>query len=440
MPGEKQATLNRAIEACDPLESLRVPLGPCGGSVARPLVSVGQRVSAGDRIAEAAAGGVDIFAPLDGVVRAITSAAVADGRDLFTVPAIELADLSTPAGVPEAEETFAWQEAEAATLQSRLAQGQLSVHHLRNESLVRWISHLHTTGCRHLILNGMEHEPFVTASHRLLVEHGQEVVAGLALLARAAEIHNDNVLLAVDAERADAYGLLDSPLSDYAITRIALPRVYPIGADPILAKVLIRKEVPYGGSLHDIQAAVIDPATCFAAYRWVACSQRLLGRVVTVAGDAQLSPSNRFVPFGAAAAALANTPEATVLLGGPMTGLPSREDAVIGPTTDAVVSLTTRPHVASAQCIRCGWCRDHCPVGLHVSMLNDRYELAQLARAGRDGAMSCLACGVCSYVCPAQLPLTDRVSQLARQVADSKGLQAQCRPFALPQESQEEKA
>lgn len=73
-------------------------------------------------------------------------------------------------------------------------------------------------------------------------------------------------------------------------------------------------------------------------------------------------------------------------------------------------------------------------------MLNDRYELAQLARAGRDGAMSCLACGVCSYVCPAQLPLTARVSQLARQVADSKGLQAQCRPFALPQESQEEKA
>lgn len=49
-------------------------------------------------------------------------------------------------------------------------------------------------------------------------------------------------------------------------------------------------------------------------------------------------------------------------------------------------------------------------------MLNDMYELGDIEQADRLGALACVGCGVCSYVCPARLPLTDRVRRLGRTI------------------------
>jgi Na+-translocating ferredoxin:NAD+ oxidoreductase RnfC subunit len=49
-------------------------------------------------------------------------------------------------------------------------------------------------------------------------------------------------------------------------------------------------------------------------------------------------------------------------------------------------------------------------------MLNDMYELGDVAQAEHLGVTACVGCGVCSYVCPARLPLTDRVRRLAGTV------------------------
>jgi electron transport complex protein RnfC len=60
---------------------------------------------------------------------------------------------------------------------------------------------------------------------------------------------------------------------------------------------------------------------------------------------------------------------------------------------------------------------------LNVTDLNDAFELSLLERARRGGAAACVECGVCSYVCPARLPLTHRVKQLKRRLsraADSR--------------------
>ena len=48
LPDEKQATLDKPIQACRRPQRLRVSLAPCGGRPAEAVVRVGQRVRAGD--------------------------------------------------------------------------------------------------------------------------------------------------------------------------------------------------------------------------------------------------------------------------------------------------------------------------------------------------------------------------------------------------------
>ncbi len=67
---------------------------------------------------------------------------------------------------------------------------------------------------------------------------------------------------------------------------------------------------------------------------------------------------------------------------------------------------------------RCAWCTDHCPARLNVSALNDDYELKQIDHARRLGVLACVGCGVCTYVCPARLPLAHRAGDLCQAVRD----------------------
>jgi heterodisulfide reductase subunit C len=60
-------------------------------------------------------------------------------------------------------------------------------------------------------------------------------------------------------------------------------------------------------------------------------------------------------------------------------------------------------------------------VRLNVPVLNDDFELGRLDLAGRHHATGCVGCGICTYVCPARLPLTYRVGQLRRALLAGHG-------------------
>jgi len=416
LPDEKHATLDRPIHPWRRPQSLRVPLAPCGESPATPTVEVGTYVTAGERIAEAAdETGVDVFCPVSGLASAVTTATVA-GRDGFVQsPAIELTDITSVSSILPVAPVFDWRAASAHTLRLRIAEGGLTTCRRPPRPLLRWVEAARTKRCRTLIVNAMESQPYVTADHRLLVDHGTDVIRGLAILTRA--IDAAEAVLAADHRRTEEYRQLVGPARMYQINRIALGHKYPAGADAMLLKVLTRREVPPGGEAADIGAAVIDAATCFAVYRWVACGVLPTSRAVTVAGERIEHPGNFWVPFGTPCAALAESAAGPVLHGGPMVALRCDENAVVGPSTDAVLAIETPSAPLPSPCIRCGWCTDHCPARLNVAALNDHFELGLLESARRVGVTACVECGVCSYVCPARLPLSQRVKQLKRALA-----------------------
>jgi electron transport complex protein RnfC len=413
LPDEEDGTLDAAIRPCRRPRRLRVPLAPAGGAAAEPRVRVGDYVTPGEKLAAGGDDGVNVFAPLAGRVASLTTARVAAGEGFAEVPALELTELGEHARLHSLEQVFDWRRAEADALRRRLAGGGLVVHRRRPRPLTGWLEAARRHDCRTLICNAVEGQSHVTADHRLLVEHGAEVARGLAILARVLDA--DEVLLAVDRRRTDDYRELVGPARMYDITRVALPHKYPIGADNVLVKVLLRREVPPGGGAMSVGAAVIDAATCMAVYRWAACSSPPRGRVVTVSGQRAPAAGNYYVPFGTEWQELLGDVDPPVIHGGPMVGRQCEPGVVVGPATTALLALDgAANHGPPSACIRCGWCTDHCPARLNVAALNDDYELALVDRARRTGVAACVDCGVCTYVCPARLPLTQRVRQLKR--------------------------
>jgi len=416
LPDDKGPTLDAPIRQWEKIESLSLPLTDGPGPPAAPLVHKDQKVRQGQMLAAGHDDGPDIFAPADAVVRGFTTVEIAARDVMRKSPAVNL-EIGSEIKLPGSEPRGAnWRKLDELALWDHLTAGQLTIHRPGGLPLNTWILRARSKCCGLLVANGMEQQPLVTANHRLLVEFGAEVVEGLAILARAGSA--GPAALVVPRRRTDAYRRLVPAAREHNITRVALSHKYPTEADPILVKVLTRRRIAPGCTPMDARVAVVDPATCFAVYRWVVCGQRLAGRVVTVSGSKQCEPGNYFVPFGTVCRDLVGPDEPVVIHGGPMVGMRCGSTTVVTAGTDAVLSVTPSPHEAPNPCIRCGWCTDHCPARLNVAALNDDFELGQLAAARRSGASACVGCGICSYICPARLPLAQRVKELKQAVIE----------------------
>ncbi len=416
LPDEKADISGLSIEPSVLVAPLRVALAPCGGPAAKLLVEVGQSVSAGQMIGQRnSTDSVDVFAPVEGKVTALTSVLVA-GRDNFLEsPAVEIEPAGESFEIPSPKETFDWRMASGEELFSRLRAAGLTTYCRPIRPLQAWLERAMKKGCKTLIANAMEDQPMVCADHRLLVERGGQVMAGLAILARAMRV--DETHLAVDVRRTAEYRQIASAARKYNINSIALPNKYPTGSDRMLVKILTRRETPPGKSTMDVGAAVVTAATCLAVYLQVACDIPATGRIVTVAGQRAPEVKNRYVPFGTRCIELVQNAEQPIVHNGPMIGLRCPSDAVVTPATDAVLALETSIPPAASPCIRCSWCTDHCPARLNVAGLNDAYELGSLDRARRLMAPACVECGLCTYICPARLPLAQRTKQLKRALS-----------------------
>ena len=369
LPDDKQPAADIPIRRCGALHRLRVPLAPCGGPPAEPVVRPGQCVSAGDLLARADDDeAVDIHAPLSGQVGAVVTADTPEPGGFEPRPAIEMIHLDTPRAIGPVHPSFHWESADEQALRDRIGAGSLVTCHRHARPLTQWISAARQAPCRLLVCNVMEGQPYISAGHRMLVEHGDQIAAGLAMLERA--VGADEAAIVVDQRRTGDYVRVVGFASTHDIDLIALPHKYPIGADAILAYVLTRREVPLGGGTMDIGVAVTDAATCLAVYRWVAGGLRPTGRVVTVAGPRVERPGNVYVPFGATCAGLVEGAAGTVLHGGPMVGMRCTGDAVVTATTDAVLAVPVSAAPPPSPCIRCGWCTDHCPARIAARSLS----------------------------------------------------------------------
>jgi Na+-translocating ferredoxin:NAD+ oxidoreductase subunit C len=389
-----------------------LPLRQHAGKPAVALVTRGDRVERGDRIA--AADGymsVPMHASAAGVVTGIDWCPHPDGSMVEAVHiAVERhsAQLPRPRMVPEWE-TLEGDEVARAVQDAGVVGlgGAAFPAHVK-------MAPPKDTRVETLILNGAECEPYLTSDHRVMVEYPDRVHFGARIMMRALGV--TRAVIGVEANKPDAVAALRATIpADLDVTVESLTVKYPQGAEKMLIHAVTGREVPSGKLPVHVGAMVQNVGTVAAIAEVFETGLPLIERIVTVTGLGVNRPSNLIVPVGTRLRDVLdfcggiNERAAEIVFGGPMMGMVQADlDTPLTKGTTGIVVLTHEETAArhTLPCIKCGRCVDACPVFLMPQQLGALAQLGRYEEMQEWNLADCMLCGSCSYVCPSGIPLS----------------------------------
>ncbi|MCA6074037.1 electron transport complex subunit RsxC [Fulvivirga sedimenti] len=381
------------------------------GAPSQIIVREGQEVTRGELLARA--GGymsVPMHAPVSGTVRKIANVRTISGK---MVPGIYLEPFPSsgqevPEGTPVSLDASAEQ-----ILQGIQDAGIVGLGGAAFPTHVK-LKIPENKHCDHLIINGIECEPYLTTDHRVMLEQAGDIFTGIRYLLKATGA--DEVIIGIEANKQDAADHLTREIpSDLPVTVKVVPVKYPQGSEKMLITSLLGVEVPSGGLPIDVNCVVVNVATTAEIGRLLPHGRGIQERVVTITGPAVSRKGNYLIPIGTPLRFVleyvgADTQISEVYMGGPMMGVAvSNLDISIVKGTSGLVVFgekdVSRPREIYP-CIKCGACVDACPISLNPSRLGilAKFE-AYETMASEYNLMDCFECGSCSYVCPSNIPL-----------------------------------
>ena len=268
-----------------------------------------------------------------------------------------------------------------------------------------------------IIVNGAECEPYITADHRLMLEHGEKIIGGVRFIMKALQL--DHAFIGIEDNKMNAVNHLKELVGDAKdITVQALRTRYPQGAEKQLIQAITGREVPPGKLPADVGCCVFNAATTAAIYDAVALGQPVYQRVITITGSAVKNPVNLLAPVGTPFSHLIeeaggfNGTPARVISGGPMMGFAQYDMSVtMGKASNCVLCLSKEdmPAVsANPTCIRCARCVNVCPMHLTPLFMNMFAKARRWSEVEEYRIMDCMECGSCQYICPARIPLVQQ--------------------------------
>lgn len=266
-----------------------------------------------------------------------------------------------------------------------------------------------------LIINAVECEPYLTNDHALMLQHPDEIIAGVQMLMKAAGVNR--AIIGIEANKGNAIELLTSKAaSDSRIEVMGLKVKYPQGGEKQLIDATIGKEVPSGALPIATGAIVQNVATAYAVYEAVKFGKPLIDRVVTITGPSVAKPGNYLAAIGTNLKELIDVaggvPADTgkIILGGPMMGKSVVQiDAPTVKGTSGILMLSEKEAVRRKvePCIRCASCVSACPMGLEPYLISTLSRLGRWEEVEEAKVMNCIECGCCSFICPSTRPILD---------------------------------
>ena len=434
-PEENKITAEMATQVAALPQVAVFPLTQQIGAPAKPVVQKGDQVKVGTMIAEA--GGfvsAPIYSSVSGTIAKIDTAIDATG---YRKPAIYVK--------VEGDE---WEE----TIDRSETLERLEDHpELTPEGIVDAIRTAGVTGmggagfptfikltppptakAECVIINAVECEPYITSDYRLMMEHPDEILVGLALLMKAAKV--DQGYIGIEENKPAAIKLLsEKTTGNPQVQVVPLKQKYPQGGEKQLVDAVIGRQVPAPPAIPvNVGAIVQNVGTAFAVYQAVMKHKPLFERYTTVTGKLIPHPGNFLVRMGTPMKDLINAcgglPDGDnkVLAGGPMMGKALYStDVPITKGTNCITILTDDARRKEAQpCIRCAKCVSACPMGLEPYLLSRLSELKRWENAENNYITSCIECGSCQFTCPSHRPLLDYIrygKQSVMAVIKSRG-------------------
>lgn len=412
-PENKDETRGKAIHRFPFAPVMIIHLSQHTGAPSKPIVREGQEVVRGQKIAEADGFvSVPMHAPASGIIKRIGLAPSTTGR---MTPAIYLQPFPASSqevieGTPCNVETATPDEIIKAIQDAGivgLGGAAFPTHVKLKIPEGKWVDTV--------IINGIECEPYLTTDHRVMLEQIDDIILGIRYTLKVSGAKR--AIIGIEANKPDAVEALRKAIpADLPVTVEVFKVKYPQGAEKMLIKALLDREVPSGGLPADVHVVVGNVATTAEIGRLLPHGRGIQERVITITGPGVIKKGNYLIPIGtplryALEQVGLRDNVSRVFLGGPMMGQAlSSLDIPINKGTSGVVVFTENEDARLPQkiypCIRCAYCLDACPIFLNPSRLgllakNAEYDLM----AEQYHLFDCFECGSCSYVCPSNIPL-----------------------------------
>ena len=415
LPPEKIASTAQAIVEAPISRELVLPIAQHVGEPAHPIVGIGEHVLKGQLIAEAdGALSAPVHASSSGKVVAIEPWPVSrrlgdkapcivietDGKDR----AIELSDPPLPYSVLQPDD-----------LLQKILQGGIVGLGGAVFPTAQKLMQANTAPLTHLLLNGVECEPYISCDDMMMRVQAREMLGGAQILMHALSL--EKCFVVVESDKPEALQNIGEAMAELDDSRIVLkqvPTIFPTGGEDQVVQLVTNREVPSGGLPTDVGCVVQNVGTATAIYNWIAEGVPLISRVTTVSGDGVAKPVNIRSRIGTPIAEIINLAggyterAARMIIGGPMTGKSVSTDRVpIVKATNCVLVLSKLIPLDDEQpCIRCGECEVVCPIQLLPQQLF-WYACSDNEKQLRaHGLTDCIECGCCDLVCPSHIPLT----------------------------------
>lgn len=274
-----------------------------------------------------------------------------------------------------------------------------------------------------LIINAVECEPYLTHNHQLMLEKPAEVLMGVRILMKALNIKK--AIIGIEANKMDAVKSLRDDesmnrLTDESISIEVVPLKlkYPQGGEKQLIEALTGRKVPNGGIPAAVGCVVQNVGTAFAVYEAVQLNKPLVEVMMTVTGPSVTNPGNFMVRIGTPIEKVlemaGGIPEDTgkIIGGGPMMGKTySHTNHPVNKRSSGLLLLPKdlAAPLEEKNCIRCGKCVQNCPMGLAPYLLATQGEMALWDDMEKEQVANCIECGCCTFTCPSNRPLLDYI-------------------------------
>lgn len=409
-------TADLAAVKMPPPATVTIPMSMHIGAPAKPLVKVGDYVTVGQRIAEAAAFvSSPVHASVSGTVKKIDEILISSGRK---VPAIVIESDGLMTRCPDLKPPVI-NNAEDF-LQALTDSGIVGLGGAGFPTSVK-LTVKNLDQIEAVIVNGAECEPYITSDTRTMTDNPKLVIAGARLLQK--HIGAKRIIFAIEDNKPLCINRMRHFCKDEpGMEVMALPAMYPQGGEKVLIYHTIGKTVPEGKLPLDVGAIVINVTTLASIARYIKYGIPLVMKCVTVDGSAVRYPKNVIAPIGtpmkdvfAFCDGFVSEPK-KVLYGGPMMGIavPDLEQPIMK-NTNAILAFdeadATLPETTA--CIKCGRCIAHCPLNLMPVEIESAYERGDIEALVQLKVNICMECGCCSFICPAHRPLA-QTNKLAK--------------------------
>jgi electron transport complex protein RnfC len=270
-----------------------------------------------------------------------------------------------------------------------------------------------------VIANGVECEPKLVSDYGLMMLRTHEVIEGLMFAMQTSGAKKG--IIAVKKQYKEIKETLDRVLLNYPSHNIEVMTVgnyYPQGWEIKVIKETLHIDIKPGERLSAYGILNFNVSTLSSMFHAVKNGLPVLERLITLSGDG-IKNMNFQARIGTLLTDLVDIAGGykskdipkILILGGPMMGVNILEDDVVMTHTTTSLIVNHFETEIEEPCIRCSSCIYSCPVEIKPVQIMHAYLSKDIDMLKELKVNHCMDCGLCSFVCPSKIPLTNYMKE-----------------------------